>query len=160
MTAIKPLAIILVGLPGSGKTTFREEQVKLNPEYKVVSSDDFIEKVAEDTNKRYSDCFANNIKKAEEAMYEQVDIYTFEEHSFIWDQTNLTKKKRKKIFELIPKCVYDIRCIVFNTDDATIDKRVAKRKDKKIPKGTMISMRKGFEYPTEDEGFNMVMEIS
>ena len=59
---------MFVGLPGSGKSTFRAkleaELMEEGVSFVALSTDDFIEKCARDTGRTYNDMFFDNIKLA------------------------------------------------------------------------------------------------
>ena len=66
-------AILMVGLPGCGKSTYVED--KLEENYVVLSTDALIEKRAEATGKTYNETFSTEIKWAEAVFYLNLEYY-------------------------------------------------------------------------------------
>jgi gluconate kinase len=73
----------------------------------------------------------------------------------IWDQTSLTEKSRIRKFNMLRD--YEHIAVVFPTPDKDeLSRRLASRPGKNIPDGVMKSMIRGFQMPTEAEGFNEI----
>lgn len=68
----EPVYIMLVGLPGVGKTTFRE--TVLNTDYTVFSSDLYLEKFAKELDKTYNDIFSEYYIESVELAEDTLDI--------------------------------------------------------------------------------------
>ena len=65
----KPFAVMMIGLPGSGKSTW----IKANlPGVKVLSTDDFIDQYAAEKGKTYSEVFAKAAPLASAKFAEQI----------------------------------------------------------------------------------------
>ena len=153
----RPQAYILVGVPNSGKTRFRKEQ-DLNY-YTVLSTDDYIEEEVKAKGSTYNRMFYNLIGKAQSKMNEDLKEAVFNMDNIIWDQTNLTKKKRKLIFSKIPATVYDIHAVVFIVDPDTIRRRNKWKSGRNLAPTVLEGMIKSFEIPTEEEGFKTITII-
>ena len=91
-------ALFLVGLPGSGKSTFRE----LCKGYLVASSDDFIETQARSEGKTYNDVFKKYIEPATKHFNHMVSHAVAGKLPLIVDRTNLTISSRAKVLAKIP----------------------------------------------------------
>lgn len=148
-----PVVYMLVGLPGSGKSTYRNTEEMNHMKY--VSSDAYIEKWAAERNKTYNEIFKESASVAATYLNEDVEWLTKRDCSFIWDQTNLTAKVRKKKLAKIPPNYRKV-AIVFQTDLVECLKRNAKRY-RSIPEEVIVSMHKTFEEPTLDEGFDLII---
>jgi predicted kinase len=73
----------------------------------------------------------------------------------IWDQTSLTEKSRIRKFNMLPD--YEHIAVVFKTPEPEeLARRLTSRPGKNIPDGVMKSMIRGFQMPTEAEGFTQV----
>lgn len=94
-----PVCIILVGLPGSGKTTTRARIIAANKvNYTVVSSDDYIErKLPERT---YADKFELLIPEANRFAHSTFDNAVQRHANIIVDRTNLTAASRAKYIRM------------------------------------------------------------
>lgn len=156
----QPVAYVLVGLPGSGKSTWIRS-VNAAGEYVVISSDDKIDAHAKENGKTYSDVFDSYIKQATSAMNADFKEAVANNKNIIWDQTNMSSKKRKGILQQLPKNYKKI-AVVFQIADDELIRRLEKRsKDegKTIPMGIVYSMAKSFEMPTTAEGFNEIIRV-
>jgi bifunctional polynucleotide phosphatase/kinase len=127
--------IVLVGYPGSGKTT-------------IANTFD---------NKRYmtinGDIFKNSKK-----MIKESEKYIKNNYSIIFDATNPSIEKRKEYIDFANSKNIPIRCINVETDITTSMFRNNKR-DKVIPKITYYVFRKKYVKPTIEEGFYNVIDI-
>lgn len=156
----QPEAYVLVGLPGSGKTTWVNRMIK-DAEYVVISSDDEIEKYAKSKGKTYSDVFAEYAKTATSIMQTNLRNAIRNNSNIIWDQTNMSAKKRKGIIQQIPKH-YNKIAVVFQVDRKELEQRLNKRADetgKTIPLHIVDNMQKAFTMPTTEEGFHQIITV-
>ena len=144
--------IMLCGIPTSGKSTYVNELLLDYPEAVVLSTDNYIEKVARETGKTYDDVFESSIKKAGDHLYRQLYRARGEDKVIIWDQTNLTSKVRKKKLKNFP-LYYNKRCVYFEIGIDEALERNKRREGKFIPKDVLRRLHSQFQIPTEDEGF-------
>lgn len=141
----------LIGVPGSGKSTWIKNQGWAN-NCVIVSTDEFVEDYAKEVGSTYSEVFDDYMPKAVELMANKVVRAREAGKDIIWDQTSTTIASRKRKFNLLPD--YDHIAIVFATPEKEeLARRLASRPGKNIPKHVMKSMIDGFVMPTEDEGF-------
>lgn len=153
-----PIAYILVGLPGSGKSTWIRNH-KTKDDFVVISSDDEIEKYAKSQSKTYSEVFDEYIKTATKNMNQTFQNAVQNNSNIIWDQTNLSKNKRKGIIQKLPKHYKKI-AVVFEVDAEELNSRLynrAKTEGKHIPAFVIDNMKKSYEKPTKDEGFDEIL---
>jgi predicted kinase len=158
-----PTLVVLVGLPGSGKSYRSNAYMsdEKNKDTVVYSTDDYIEQVAARRNMTYSDVFQDTIKEATMVNDAKVADAFAAGKNVAWDQTNLGLKKRKQIISKAPKN-YRVSCVCFVPPrDASEDAEIAARRDargaaKFIPKHILDSMKKSAVMPTLEEGFDTV----
>jgi len=147
----------LIGVPGSGKSTWIKEQVWAK-DIPVVSTDNFVEDHAKKVGKTYSEVFKDYMPIAVKLMANQALICQANNKDVIWDQTSTTVASRKRKFNTLPK--YEHIAVVFKTPEkAELERRLASRPGKNIPDEVMRSMIDGFEMPTEDEGFTEIWYV-
>ena len=146
-----PKCYQLIGVPGSGKSTWVKNQdwaLGLT----VVSTDAFVEDYARSQGKTYSEVFAEYMPTAIGLMIEQVEFVREHGHDIIWDQTSTTVKSRTRKFRMLRD--YEHIAVVFRTPPLDeLDVRLSGRPGKHIPKNVINSMIAGWEDPTAEEGF-------
>jgi len=149
-----PTLYMLVGVPGSGKSTWISNQ-NWTGDCTIVSSDRFIDDEAARLGKTYNDIFNDYVKIATKLMENHVAVAQANNLNIIWDQTNVSAKSRAKKLAMLPN--YEKIAVVFKTpDEAELTRRLASRPGKSIPDIAMRSMIDNFEMPTEDEGFKEI----
>jgi bifunctional polynucleotide phosphatase/kinase len=120
--------IIMVGAPGSGKTTYA---IKNFPNYSIIHGDIY-----------------KTSKKMLQIAKKEID----NKKSIIIDALNSTMEKRKEYIDLAKELNIKIRCIYMNTILSEAMIRNSKR-DKPVPKIVYNVYNKKFELPIIDEGF-------
>jgi predicted kinase len=148
----------LVGVPGSGKSTWAEFQ-----DWALtcarVSTDKWVEIYAKEVGRTYSEVFDAFMPTAVDLMAKEVVAAREIGRDIIWDQTSTTVKSRARKFNMLPD--YEHIAVVFNTPEADeLARRLASRPGKNIPDHVMRSMIKGFEMPDEEEGFKEIWYAS
>lgn len=156
----RPILWMLIGVPGSGKSTWIETHFGNAADHlHVASTDAYIEEVAWNNQKTYNEVFKDNIKAAEKSMYEYIIETVKNDHDLVWDQTNMSRKSRAKKLVMIPDH-YEKIAVVFQTpEEEELKRRLASRPGKTIPWGVMDTMIKCFNYPELDEGFDKVLYV-
>ena len=150
----------LIGLPGSGKTTYRQRFIAEHSDYVVVSTDDMIENYAKKAGITYSEA------------WDKIDFHAFDIQArlnfvnavldykpVIIDRTNMTRKSRNKFASLLTDD-YSKIAVVFAPDEAILDQRLKLRETegKIIPASVMQFLRTQFNPPADDE-FETILYI-
>ena len=152
-----PKCYQLVGVPGSGKSTWVSNQDWMLG-LTVVSTDLWVEIHAKEQGKTYSEVFKDYMPTAVDLMAKQVVFAREHSHTLIWDQTSTTLASRTRKFNMLPN--YEHIAIVFKTPEAEeLKRRLASRPGKEIPDDVVQSMIDNFEMPTEDEGFTEIWYV-
>ena len=147
---------MLIGVPGSGKSTWIKNQNFDMSRTLIASTDDQIETLAAAAGKTYNDVFNELIKSATVAMNHQVREAIQVGADIVWDQTNTSIKARKQKLDMIPKS-YNKVAVVFPTPGAVeLGRRLAGRVGKNIPDHVMRSMISGLHPPSYMEGFDQI----
>jgi predicted kinase len=144
---------MLIGVPGSGKSTYR---ATLPATATVLSTDDRLELIAAQQGVTYNDVFRDHIAQAEKDMYQQAMQAFARGDDVIWDQTNLTKKTRAKKLILVPDSYEKIGVWFPTPEPAELTRRLQSRPGKTIPANIMLGMASQLQPPTRDEGFDEI----
>lgn len=144
----KPHAIILVGLPGSGKTTFATNNYK---DYTLISRDTCLMELS--NGRCYDDAWKYVDHAEVDKNFEKVFNDTLNrKEDLVIDRTNLTYKSRKKFITRLEKAGYDITIQVALADTVTILNRNHNRIGKHIDPEVIFRMMMSFEMPFVSEG--------
>jgi predicted kinase len=153
-----PKCYQLVGVPGSGKSTWAEFQDWAKTCARV-STDKWVEIYAKEVGKTYSEVFTDFMPTAVELMAKEVVAARDAGRDIIWDQTSTTVKSRARKFNMLPD-YYHI-AVVFKTPEHTeLMRRLMSRPGKEIPDHVIASMIASWDEPTEDEGFKEIWYVS
>lgn len=158
----KPLYIMLIGISGSGKSTFRYNFIKEHPDFVVISSDDYIEKKMKKQNLTYQQYFSYMSKDEWTDIHNNLKEKTIkavkENKNIIIDLTNLTITNRLKKTKYIPEYYHKV-AIVFHVNlNEAMNRDKTRKITHEIPYDVVKNMCENFEYPSETF-FNEVIDI-
>lgn len=144
----RPSLILLVGIPGSGKTTYAEKYIKEHHNTIHLSSDKIREELwgNEATQGDNNKVFSLMQYRAIEALNNG--------QSVVYDATNVTRKDRSYIITLCPKFA-KIECHIIWAPIETCIERDAAR-ERTVGKEVIDRMLKRFQAPYYDEGINEI----
>lgn len=149
-----PKLYVLVGVPGSGKSTWINDQDWVDA-CAVIGTDRHVEAYAQKQGRTYSDVFEEYMPTAVDLMAKDVLAARALEQDVIWDQTSTSRASRYKKFVMLPH-YYKI-AVVFATPNAEeLQRRLASRPGKIIPDHVVQNMINQFEQPSVMEGFDQV----
>ena len=145
---------ILIGLPGVGKTTWWMNYSNRENDY-YLSTDDIIGSIATKYGFTYSECFKELYPFAEKVMNERLEEAASLQNVDVYiDRTNMSRKSRAKFIEFGKKHGFIIHAVEFKTPDEQEHKRRLNRPGKVIPDYVIENMKKSYEEPTLEEGFD------
>ena len=147
----RPKLIILVGIPGAGKTTYAKDYMEQNPNSLHLSSDTIRAELYgnESIQGNPVEVFSLMQKRAVEALNEGNNV--------IYDATNITRKDRSAIIGICPKFAKIEAHIIWAPIEMCIE-RDAKR-DRTVGKEVIDRMLKRFQAPYYDEGIDEIKII-
>lgn len=156
---------VLVGLPGSGKSTFLSfvDDPEFGGDVFVYSTDNYIEDKAKELGLTYNDVFQDNIAAATKHMNDVLNTVVSAGVDVYWDQTNMSPKKRRGILSKFPKTYRkSCRCIApprTPEEWAELEIRLLFREGKTIPHHIIEAMADSYVEPELDEGFDYILVV-
>lgn len=158
----KPLYIMMVGLPGSGKSTLmrsimENDCIKPYKTFTVISTDDYIDAHARLHGKTYTEVFPLFIKEAETSMNARKEECVTHGWDMIHDQTNLTVGSRRRKLAGIPPRRFIRGAVYMTTPEDRRQEQLLMRPGKVISADIDAQMKSGYMLPTLDEGFDFVV---
>lgn len=145
----KPLLIVMVGLPGSGKST-KAKEIEEKYGFKVFSSDKIRGELYGDEN-----CQADP-SRVFGTLYNRMNRALQKGEDCILDATNANRKDRKGVFRQIRDVGnYDVVAYVVTTNIDECIRRDAGR-DRVVGPDVVKRYADKFKMPSEDEGFKDV----
>jgi predicted kinase len=154
-----PKLYMLVGVPGSGKSTWVKNQEFWMKDCAYISTDKYVEEWAETVGKTYSEVFEEYMPVAVAKMAGAVNAARDVGKDIIWDQTSTTIATRAKKFRMLPE-YYAIAVVFRIPEPQELQKRLASRPGKVIPSEVLDDMIAKWQEPTLEEGFKEIWRVS
>jgi len=152
-----PTCYQLIGIPGSGKSTWIANQ-DWAKDCVIVSTDNHVEDFARAQGKTYSEVFNEYMPTAVNLMTQDVIEARKKGKDIIWDQTSTTRASRARKFNMLPN--YRHIAVVFSTPaPQELSRRLNSRAGKHIPDNVIRKMIDWFDMPYEDEGFEEIWYV-
>ena len=156
-----PKCTLLVGVPGSGKSTWLLDREYIEDQY-IASTDDIIESIAFGFGLTYDEGFKDLIKFAEKVMWKELADFAEDGERIYIDRTNLSVKSRKRFIDFLKPYGYEFDAVVFpEVGSEALSKeewkrRLDSRPGKTIPQEALDRMVYSYEIPLMSEGFDKI----
>lgn len=145
---------MLIGLPGSGKTTYARSLLQGNEDWVHISSDEI-------TNRSRLPGESVDYQNTFDEMYQQTAFHLENGFNVIYDATNLASKRRRSILNRIEKFEPETEAIVFLTPYTLLKKRNSQRQAvDRVPDHIIERYILAFQLPRKDEKFDWILFLS
>lgn len=145
---------ILVGLPGCGKSTYTQAELRKDPSWSVLGTDALIDEYAADHGLTYTEAFERvNHKALKKRFIGQLQAAILDNRNIMIDRTNMTPKGRAEILKYVPE-TYTRTAVVFSLTDAEHRSRLngrAAATGKVIPAFVIKGMANSYVAPSTEE---------
>ena len=145
---------MIVGIQGSGKTTFGKELAKEKGDIEIVSTDEV--RKANPGIEEY---------KVWEIVYKRIAEIIKDGNDAIFDATSITRKVRKRFFDSVSSYGVKVEadCYFLDTDTDICEMRIKNRNEDPnelyLPIEVIYSYKERLEVPCIDEGFSKIIVI-
>lgn len=157
-----PVCYMLIGLPGSGKSTLCDNLKKEIPDIFVISTDDYIESYAKEKGKKYEEVYREVGDAAQTWMNTRIRQLINQKQNFVWDQTNVYRSARTKKITMLQQNKYEVIGIALSLSPEELNIRLNNRVSaggKKISHKIIEEMKNNYELPTYEEKFKEIYLI-
>lgn len=154
-----PIYLMLIGVPGSGKSTYIKNKLANTTNTVVASTDAHIEQAAAKAGTTYDAIFSRAIGAATKAMKADIRAAIENGQNIIHDQTNITANARAGKLSIIPDNYRKIAIFFHTPDSDELQKRLNQRVGKTIPTHVITDMINSLEMPTKSEGFDEIIDV-
>jgi len=150
--------ILLIGLPGAGKSTWAREYAAANPEkkFEILNAAQYLDKatVNGESRKNHTEILWEKVHhRITKALQDVLKTCSVRRRNVILDQTNVyvdAQLRKARPFEKMKR-----KCVVVVPSHEEYEKRCAKQKedgDKNIPDDAVNEMKANIAFPLEDNG--------
>lgn len=143
-----PTFYMLVGLPGSGKTTIAKRIIESDPTVVHISSDAIRGELWGDES------IQNNPNEVFKVMQERTILTLRQGYSVIYDATNITRKNRRSILDMLAPWVNKQCLICWAPVEVCVERD--KARERTVGPAVIDKMLRRFEAPYYDEGFDSI----
>lgn len=155
-----PKAMLLCGVPTSGKSTYAEKVIEQDDNWKtyvILNTDHYIDLYAKQHNKTYNEVYYDALRTSLSKTTALLKFALTSNKNIIWDQTNLTPSRRKEKLSTLPPH-YEKIAVYFeiSLEKALERNYLRKLEGKELPTARFKSIYRSFQPPTVIEGFDYI----
>lgn len=158
-----PVVIMMIGFPGSGKTTIANTIASMHAEdrtLKYASTDMLIEAYAAEHGITYAEAFPLYYEEAEKIFKRTINQAIDLKYDVLIDRTNVSKRGRAKLLRRFIEKGYT--CIAVNV--FTTPEQLIQRNEERLKSGRGVGMNviqdfvNRYEQPETSEGFDVILQ--
>lgn len=143
-----PRFVMLIGLPGSGKSTWAEKHITENSNTVIISSDEMRKELFNDESSQED----NN------RVFYEMEVRTLQNLNngvnVIYDATNVVRKRRKVLLDKLPAWVIKEAYVIWAPIETCIERDSFR--DRTVGKDVIWRMVKSYQPPFFDEDFDRI----
>lgn len=135
--------IIMVGIPGSGKSSYAKKLLEANPSWEYVSRDEVRYEFVTDQAHYYD--HENDVYRE---FCNRIDKFLLQEKTVIADATHLTKGSREKLIQNLQVIPDEVYAVVMKTPfEICMQRNSARQGITRVPDKSMYSMKSRYRVP-------------
>lgn len=135
--------IIMVGIPGSGKSSYAKKLLEANPSWEYVSRDEVRYEFVTDQAHYYD--HENDVYRE---FCNRIDKFLLQEKTVIADATHLTKGSREKLIQSLKVIPDEVYAVVMKTPfEICMQRNSARQGITRVPDKSMYSMKSRYRVP-------------
>lgn len=144
---------VIIGIPGSGKSTWVEEHNSSPELSSVINMDSIRVEVAGDPTDQTKNALVASLARQRFLSAISIGVPTI-----YWDNTTTQRKYRKELIQMGHKGGYEVNAVYFKIPFETCLKRNANR-SRVVPVDVLVRMANQIQPPTNDEGWDNIITV-
>lgn len=147
--------ILMVGLPGCGKSTYAKKLIETHPDWIYISRDDIrYEWVTDQAH------YFDHEKDVFREFCNRIDMHLMREETVIADATHINAGSRSKLLKSLKVVPDETWAIWIDTPfDLVMERNSAREGIIRVPDKTMYEMKNRFRPPATYENFDKIYRV-
>lgn len=147
--------IIMVGIPGCGKSTYAQKLVSLHPDWVYISRDNIrYEYVADQAH------YYDHEDEVYKEFCNRITMHLMQGKTVIADATHLTTGSRKKLINNLGVKPDEIIAVWIDVPfEICMERNSAREGIIRVPDKAMFGMKNRFRPPSVNEGYNQIVRV-